>query len=136
MGDAQRRAANPDSSHRRSALDQLFPINRALQQRFLDVEQSGLGAFGAGLDDRKVADPDALPLDQFSGAEADLEAGIVFGDYCFDAIAYFIVDARIKRQRGRRADHDGQHNSPLETDPAAIDRANEDECNPPWNSRD
>ena len=60
--------------HRRIALEQLLPISGAFEQHFLDVQQLPARSLDAGLDDRKIADADALPLHQLGGANADLQA--------------------------------------------------------------
>ena len=80
MRDAQRRPADRYPPHRRVALDQLLPLGRALEERFLDVQQLGVRSLGAGLDDREIVNADALSLHQLGGAEADLQAVVVLGD--------------------------------------------------------
>ena len=67
--------------HRRILLKQLLPFGRALDDHFLDMQQLGVRTFGARFDDREIVNSDALAFHQFGGADADVQARVVCGDF-------------------------------------------------------
>ena len=132
MRDAQRGPADRYPPHRRVALDELLPLRRALEERFLDVQQLRVRSLGAGLDDREIVNPNALSLHQLGGADADLQAGVVLGDPRFEPAANLLINPMVEIGDGHRADDDHRHDNPLEAKPAAVDHTRENQKNPPW----
>ena len=136
MRDAQRGPADRYLPHRRVAFDELLPLRRALEERFLDVQQLRVRSLGAGLDDREIVNPNALSLHQLGGADADLQAVVVLGDPRFEPAANLLINPMVEIGDGHRAEDDQRHDNPLEAKPAAVDHTRENQKNPPWLRRD
>ncbi len=109
---------------------QLTQFRPAKDEHLVHIEQLGLRAGRAWLEDRQPANFDPLAGDQLRRAHAHSQVRIVVGQHLFDATTDLFIHSVIEIRSTDNCHHGCQEQSPFECEPTEMDQAANDRTVP------